>query len=198
MKIEPYQPHFLPDVYRICLRTGDSGKDASGLYLDPHLLGHFYAAPYPVFEPELCFMLCDTEGACGYMLATADSKAFERWMETEWLPPLKAKYPLPDQTDESRDARMIRIIHRGYKAPVHSQRYPAHLHIDILPRAQGQGWGRRLLNTLLAHLRDRDIPGVHLSVGGRNRSGIAFYEHVGFKLLEEWPGGIAYDYGMVL
>jgi ribosomal protein S18 acetylase RimI-like enzyme len=198
MTIQPYQPHFLPDIYRICLLTGDSGKDASGLYADPNLLGHFYAAPYPLFEPSLTFLLLNQEGACGYVVATSDSQAFEHWMTTQWLPPLKAQYPLPAQSDESRDARMVRIIHRGYKAPLYSQRYPAHLHIDVLPIAQGQGWGRRLLDRLLDALHDQGVPGIHLSVGGRNQKGRAFYEHMGFELLEEWPGGVAYDYGMLL
>jgi hypothetical protein len=55
--IRPYHPSDLPALYRICLLTGDSGADASQLYRDPELLGHFYAAPYAVLEPDLCFVL---------------------------------------------------------------------------------------------------------------------------------------------
>lgn len=32
------------------------------------------------------------------------------------------------------------------------QAYPAHLHIDIKPRGQGQGNGKRLMDALLAEL----------------------------------------------
>ena len=32
--------------------------------------------------------------------------------------------------------------------------YPAHLHIDLLPELQGQGMGRRLIDTLRAALAD--------------------------------------------
>lgn len=55
--IIPYEPRFLPDLYRICLLTGDSA-----LYCDPDLLGHYFAAPYAVLEPAPAFVLTD-EGA---------------------------------------------------------------------------------------------------------------------------------------
>ena len=54
-----FDPSFLPDLYRICLLTGDEGKDARPLYRDGDLLGHFFAAPYGVLEPASCFMLVD-------------------------------------------------------------------------------------------------------------------------------------------
>ena len=58
--------------------------------------------------------------------------------------------------------------------------YPAHLHIDLLPRLQGRGVGRRLVDTLLDALRRRGVPGVHLGVDAANTRAIGFYEHVGF------------------
>jgi ribosomal protein S18 acetylase RimI-like enzyme len=198
MNLEAYQPHFLRDLYSICLRTGDSGNDASAIYTNPDLLGHLYAAPYPVFDPGLTWLLCDSLGACGYVLGTRDSQAFARWMEAQWLPPLRKRYPVPGESEESRDARLLRILHRPYKAFPQSTEYPAHLHIDLLPRAQGQGWGRKLLEVFLGRLRELGVPGVHLGVGGRNKNAMAFYERMGFELLEEWPGGIARTYGMRL
>ena len=45
MIIRRYRSGDLRDLYRICLRTGKSGDDATALYRDPDLLGHIYAAP---------------------------------------------------------------------------------------------------------------------------------------------------------
>ena len=59
--IRPYHPEDLDGLYDICLKTGDTGEDATGLYDDPKLLGHLYAAPYAVLEPDLTFVL---EGRC--------------------------------------------------------------------------------------------------------------------------------------
>ena len=58
--------------------------------------------------------------------------------------------------------------------------YPSHLHIDLLPDAQGQGAGRRLIETLTTSLAAHGSPGVHLGVAVRNQNARAFYERVGF------------------
>ena len=63
--------------------------------------------------------------------------------------------------------------------------YPAHLHIDLLPRAQRQGWGRRLINALCEALAERGVPGVHLQYDAANVNAGAFYQRLGF---EELPG----------
>jgi ribosomal protein S18 acetylase RimI-like enzyme len=194
--IRPYVPTDLPDLYKICLLTGDSGADASQLYRDPDLLGHFYAAPYAVHEPDLTFVLTDEEGGCGYVLGCRDSHEFAGWMEAEWLPPLRLKYPLLPADPTSKDAAMIRLIHKGYTPSRWADLYPAHLHIDLLPRAQGRGLGRKLMEVFLGGLREKGAGGVHLGVGRRNAGAVAFYERVGFVRLQEFPWG--YEYGLRL
>jgi ribosomal protein S18 acetylase RimI-like enzyme len=198
MQIRPYQPTDLAALYQICLETGDSGANATLLYHDPKLLGHFYAAPYGVLEPDLCFLLEDEMGVCGYIVATADSLDFAQRMETQWLPPLRLHHPMPDPDDQSRDAAMIRLLHKGYQPdPGLCLEYPAHLHIDLLARAQKKGQGKRLMHTLFAALRQKNVPGVHLGVGGRNLNGIAFYQHIGFTCLETHAWGMVFGYKLI-
>jgi len=40
--IRLYRPSDLGALYRISLLTGDDGQDATSLYNDPRLLGHFF------------------------------------------------------------------------------------------------------------------------------------------------------------
>jgi ribosomal protein S18 acetylase RimI-like enzyme len=61
--------------------------------------------------------------------------------------------------------------------------HPAHLHIDLLPSAQGRGLGRELIEWLCEELAGRDIPGVHLGVSADNTGAIVFYERLGFETL---------------
>jgi ribosomal protein S18 acetylase RimI-like enzyme len=190
IQIRPYQPEFLPDLCRICLETGDSGLDASPQFTDPELLGAFYAAPYAILEPDLTFVLQDEHGVCGYVLGTRDSQAYATWMEHEWLPAWRIKHPLTVQAHSNPETlsyqeRIIGLIHRGYVPYDCVLEYPAHLHIDLLPRAQSQGWGRTLMNTFLERLRALEVPGVHLGVGKSNSGAIQFYERLGFERLEE-------------
>ena len=190
LSIRPYHSSDLTALYRICLGTGDAGLGAAHLYQDPDLLGHYYAAPYAVLEPDLSFMLLRDGVPCGYVLGAGDTETFGRRCEVEWFPPLRLRYPIPPVDDTSHDAHMIRAIHEGHKQQNHFPDYPAHLHIDILPEGQGAGWGRQLIETLTNQLRVKGVPAVHLGVGGRNRRAIGFYEHVGFHRIKEAPWGL--------
>ncbi|MCS7056833.1 MAG: GNAT family N-acetyltransferase [Thermoflexales bacterium] len=191
--IRPYQPRDLRALYTICLKTGDSGADASPHFRDPDLLGHYYAAPYGVLAPETSFVLVDEQDEpCGYILGARDTAEFAARCEIEWFPALRARYPLPPPNDDSPDAQIIRAIHAGIAVDEVAREYPAHLHIDILPVAQKQGWGRRLMETFLARLRELGASGVHLGVSARNLNAIAFYEHLGFCRLRGDPSVILY------
>lgn len=190
--IRPYHPSDLYDLYQICLKTADSGQDATTIYRDPELIGHIYAAPYAVAEPDLCFVLTVDAAPCGYVLGTRDSDAFYAWCERDWFPVLRERYPLPAPDDNTADARAIRAFYSEHTPHTELQAYPAHLHIDMLPVAQGQGWGRRLLHTLFARLQELGVPGVHLGVGKRNTGAIQFYTRVGFHRVIDADTWIAF------
>jgi len=190
--IRPYHPSDLVALYRVCLLTGDNGKDARQLYHDEELLGHYYVAPYAVLEPDLCFVLLHNGAPCGYVLGTRDSDAFRFQTEQGWFPPLRARYALPPDDDRSRDADMIRLIHRGMHHTSDFAGYPAHLHIDLLPVGQGQGQGRAIMQTFLDRLRELHVPGVHLGVGRRNTRAVAFYERMGFQEISGSETGIIF------
>jgi ribosomal protein S18 acetylase RimI-like enzyme len=158
--IRKYQPGEERELYDICLLTGDSGEDASGLYRDPAL---------------------DASGVAGYVLGAPDTVGFEQTCEQSWWPPLRDRYPLGTFAEDTPDDRIVRLIHNPPTAsPDVVERYPAHLHIDLLPRLQGRGAGRQLITTLFDSLAAVGVPGVHLGVSTTNPRAIGFYRHMGF------------------
>ena len=193
LAVRPYEARDLSAVYDICLRTGDSGGDATALYSDPDILGHLYAGPYVTLEPELAFMLTSQGGegeVVGYILGAFGTERFNERYRLEWLPPLQAKLPDPTGNPENwtlSERLYHRIHHPDLSKPVDLRTYPSHLHIDLLPRAQGQGWGRKLMETLLGELRRRGSAGVHLGLGVSNQRAFEFYKRVGFEVLVEVP-----------
>jgi ribosomal protein S18 acetylase RimI-like enzyme len=206
-RIRPYDPGDLDALYRICLLTGDNGQDATALYDDPQLLGHFFAAPYGLFEPSLAFVAEDAEGVGGYVLGALDTEAFEELLESKWWPQLRARYPDPTAglppAEWTPDQFMAHIIHHPWRTPTElTAQHPSHLHIDLLPRMQGSGYGRQLTSTLITALRDRGSRGVHLHVTHENRRAAAFYRHLGFTELpttpDELPGSTTYLFAMDL
>lgn len=199
LKIRRYQPADLGALYYVCLRTGDSGADATALYMDSMLLGHVYVGPYGVLEPESAFVLedrsdVDEDGdaaVVGYCLGALDTVGFNRSVRTDWLPALLDRYPEPtgDRSTWTRDERMMWLLHHPEVAfpmvlPEALAPYPSHLHIDLLPVAQGAGSGRGLIEAILTSFRRRGSPGVHLGVGSRNERAIGFYRHLGFEQLQ--------------
>ena len=70
--VRPYHPADLDALYRVCLETGDAGRDATALYDDPTLLGHVYAAPYALFEPELASNLTTIIQGLVVLVVSAD------------------------------------------------------------------------------------------------------------------------------
>ena len=70
--------------------------------------------------------------------------------------------------------------------------YPAHLHIDLLPDAQGRGAGRALIEAMAALLTERGVPGVHLNASKANTGAQAFYPRVGFEAIDEDEGSVTF------
>lgn len=181
--IRPYTLFDLDALYRICLQTGAAGEDATELTADPMLLGHVYAAPYAIYEPSLAFVAEDGEGVAGYVLGALDQVDLERRLEETWWPPLREQYPR-DAEYGDMDRWLVDLLYErdvGHAVAMASRGYPSELHVDLLPRLQGTGIGRRLMETLLDALRAAGSPGVHFSVAATNDRAIGFYTHLGFE-----------------
>ena len=191
MNIRDFQVTDMPYLYEICLLTGDSGADATSQFSDPYILGQYYAAPYAVRDPKAVLIL---EGECkgatrpvGYILGTPDTVAYNEWFDARWRPYATALYgAIPDGCSEFETTirRLFTKTDAGAQesGPPMAE-YPGHIHIDILPEAQGSGWGRRLMDAMSQRLRDLGCPGFHLGVGKKNPGGVAFYRRYGMQEL---------------
>lgn len=187
-RLRGFRPDDVDDLYRICLQTADSGQDATDLFQDPRLPGDVYVAPYLTFEPSLAFVAEDAAGVGGYIVGALDSQVFDRRLAQDWRPGLRARYPEAPQDQASGVSMAERYarhdIHHPFGAPPEVvERFPSHLHVNLVPRMQGRGTGRRLVMTLISSLRDHGSPGVHLLVGHSNQRAIGFYRHTGFTEL---------------
>jgi ribosomal protein S18 acetylase RimI-like enzyme len=168
----------LPAVYRICHELGlpDTGEPRC-----PELLGHVYAGPYIVGPGTRSVVVVDDVGVAGYLLCALDTAAFERWRDESWWPALRADYPRVLDGRSAADQEIVDLLHTPTRpSAAVEERYPAHLHLDLLPRLQGRGVGGRLVGDLISELAARGIPGLHLDVGADNLGAIAFYRRLGF------------------
>ncbi|TFD88640.1 GNAT family N-acetyltransferase [Cryobacterium lactosi] len=185
--MRPYEPRDLTDLYEICVRTGASGGDATGQYESDNLLGDIFAAPYATLEPELAYVVDTGDRVSGYLVGTANTSSFVERYREDWLPRFDARYPLVEPAVTAHQKMVARGHNPNSMITPGTELFPAHLHIDLLPQLQGQGLGRVLLRTLLAALRERDVPGVHLGVDINNLGARAFYSRLGFRPLPTDP-----------
>lgn len=173
--------------YHVCLKTGNYGKDGEPFYRDdPDALGRLFVGPYLVYEPEFALVLEDSQGVCGYALGALDSRSFYARYDREWRPRLCAEFSMPsgDPAGWTRAQHVHSWYHHpDYFCPEPYERYPSHLHIDLLERAQGRGQGRRMLEDVMKSLRGRGSPGAHLGVSFQNATAVGFYERLGFREL---------------
>lgn len=180
--VRPCRRADLAAIYRLCARVDATGRATPPRYHREELPGHVYAGPYIAADPALTLVVADELGIGGYLSATGDTAGFHRWQEEHWWPRLRLRYPREAGNGGGiRDHVLIDAIHAG--AGPHRpwfDTHPAHLHIKVAARLQGRGCGARLMDTALAELQRRGVPGVHLGVAEANARAAAFYTALGF------------------
>jgi GNAT superfamily N-acetyltransferase len=195
LRIRPFDPDDLGALYEISLATGLAGGDASHLYADPKLMGHIYSAPYALLEPKLALVVEDEEGVAGFAVGTTDTTAWEQKLERAWWPSLREQYVKPAQTDASGwtpDQRRAFMIHCPTLAPrAIAVSYPAHLHINLLPRLQGRGVGTKLFRQWLTVASECGTKALHVGINRANVGAMEFWRKMGFGdlVLEGLPEG---------
>ncbi|KAJ8108407.1 hypothetical protein OPT61_g8195 [Boeremia exigua] len=149
---------------------------------------------YTELASPTCFVLDDGNGrAVGYCIGTANTLEFaERWrkefaptvnLEQVPAPGVQTGNPLMEK-EESRSFRHA-VHNAGCSAlqawPKELERYPAHMHIDILPEFQRKGWGSILINRLFDAVKREGATGIHLDMVRWNTKGENFYMKMGFE-----------------
>ncbi|MBR6779951.1 MAG: GNAT family N-acetyltransferase [Clostridia bacterium] len=179
MTIRPYNEKDKENVRYICLNSdGPCDADENG----QHFLLTTYCDYYIEKEPHNCFILADnSDRAVGYILCARDFTPFWNTFLQEYMPRL-AYNPAA-----CRDAENSTVLHRQFK-----NEYPAHLHIDLLPEAQGHGYGPQLMETLFSHLRKQNCRGIMWCVWEQNERAQRFYERQGFTCIGKGGTNIAY------
>lgn len=175
----------LYELEEICLLTSDSGKDGTHLYSDRRLIGQIYLTPYVLYDPTCCFVAKKDNKCIGYIVGCYDSREFYQYLNNEFLPIIRNRFT---KAITENDKAVINMIQNGVEYEIYPQ-YLSHLHIDILPEAQGLGLGRKLIDTFTKNLKGQGYNSVHLGVSNTNKSAQGFYKKMGFSTLIEKPWG---------
>lgn len=177
-----------------CIEIFSETADES-LHFEPGLtLGSYlWCRPYLHLSPSTCFVLDDGAGrAVGYCIGTPNTAEFcQRWRK-DYLPSLSRESdPLVFQRAglENEHPKVPSLldslwndIEGGCNGSVDGlwDAYPGHLHINILPSHQRQGYGPPLIQALAGELTAKSCKGIHMGVVASNMGALKFYERNGF------------------
>jgi len=172
-------------VYDVCVRTGNGGQGAVGLYSTDELLPDMFAAPYLLLEPEHAYVVDNGDRVVGYIIGTPDTAAFVAAYRARWIPLLASRYqPPPEPPVTAEDQRLSDMFHPERMIRPELAAYPAHLHINILPGYQGSGHGRALMGAFLASIAAAGARSCHLGVRITNTNARAFYARLGWQPID--------------
>ena len=177
MTVRPYQSRDCQAVRQICIATAGAGfsetparKRAAAAAFCQYFIDHC---------PEFCFVAVDeADVPVGYILCTP---TFGRWCRYAYRQ-FGVSFPLA----------FLWSLGSMLGALPYCRKFPAHLHINLLPPYQRMGLGKQLMETLENTLRQQHCPGVSLCVGAKNTGAMRFYERCGFRALGKHPGSVAY------
>jgi ribosomal protein S18 acetylase RimI-like enzyme len=175
-------------VREVCFRTGYMGEPVDWQWRDRESFADMFTGYYTDCEPESAFVVEVNGEVSGYLLGCVDSRR-------AWNPGAVAARHIVRRGIAFRRGTAAVVwrtfgdaaldLARGRVKPAELEfadpRWPAHLHIDLLPSARGVGAGRRMVHAYFALLRDREVTGCHLQTMAENTSAIAFFSAVGFR-----------------
>ena len=188
LKFRLFRPADLEALYSISLVTGHKGGDASNLYQDGRLIGLIYSAPYALLEPQLTLVAEDEDGVAGFAVGTLDTMRWHEKLEKQWWPKLRRTYSDPSSIPSlkwSADQRRAFAIHHPEPPPEQVVNgYPAHMHLNLHPRIQGQGAGTKLFSKWLALTLPEDKKAIHVGVNNENSRAVQFWLKQGFSQLK--------------
>ncbi|KAJ4508429.1 hypothetical protein ABEF92_008165 [Exophiala dermatitidis] len=163
---------------------------------DPAVLdyaSYIWCRPYLMLRPDTCLVLDDGTGhAVGYLLGVPDTYSFVQAYKAIYIPNLWSQgFEQPGHEDSTEWTENLpnalrkimfspdMLLHQEY--PEMLQQRPAHLHIDILPGYQKQGYGRQLIERFCETAGEKGARGVHLGMVASNDGAGQFYRRMGFK-----------------
>ena len=185
--VRPYRPS--TDDRSACSRvcalnahsTSDSNK-VSARSVNDELWGDLFVSAYLDRHPEYAWVLescseSDKQGQIvGYVVGTPDTQPFERYYFSHFWPARIGMYSsLPPDTFTQREQDLIRKTATFGDAAIKEDRayldaHPAHIHINLLPQARGQGYGKEMMGLIFGAMRHRGVKGVHLTAARGNEA----------------------------
>ena len=180
--VRPYRAEDRAAVRRIAFETGYMGKPIDWMWREPESFADLITTYYTDREPESSWVAEMDGRVVGYLqgcVRSRDSLGAVSAAARRIL--LRGALFRPGVAGVFW--RSFADLIRDREAPEEAlldARWPAHLHINLLPEARGQGAGAALVRSWFDHLRAGGSAGVHLGMFSENHNAAGFFRSQGF------------------
>lgn len=166
--------------------AAEAGKDAltGSLWGDPESEAAVYLTPYYTLEPESFFVAVVNGSLAGYLAGSLGTAVPS---EAKRMDAVIREHRLMSRK-ESRgfflramfDSVSSTLLRRPTAGELEDPRWPAHLHINVVPSARGTGAAAGLMEAWFARLRAEGSPGCYLQTLEENVRAVRFFTRMGF------------------
>ena len=186
--VRPYEPSDRGRVRHVCFATGFMGEPVDWQWRDAESFSDVFSAYYTDVEPQSASVVEIDGVVCGYLLGCIDSRAARNPARIAGRHIVRRGIAFRPGTagmiwrsvgDVIGDLARRRV--RMADLDFDDERWPAHLHIDLLAEARGHGAGQALVRGWLTELRMRQVRGCFLQTMAENTRAIRFFEAMGFE-----------------
>jgi len=184
-EIRPFAERDRTELRELFERAGQGSPSAS-------LWGHeeseaaVYLTPYMDLEPESLFVAVVDGVIVGYLTGSlasgripSESDRMDHAIKSYRL--IRRTKPLKFFVRAGLDMARARVGRQEQAAGDFADvRWPAHLHINVVPEARGTGIAVSLMERWLDRLIETGSPGCHLQTLVENTRAVRFFERMGF------------------
>ncbi len=188
-RVVPYQPHHRDAVRTIYADTAFFGAPVEAYFDDRGLFADLGIDSYLEHYADYAWVAESDGSVVGYIVGCPRGDGEVRRRNLARLPRIlgrlaAGRYRVGRKTLSYVWDQAIAAA-RGELIEIHSDLYPANLHINLLPTHRGHGLGTALLRAYLARLSSDGVPGVHAVTTDRNEAAVHLYLGFGFTVLAE-------------
>ena len=173
-------------VRHICYQTGYMGSPIAPQWADEPSFANLFTSYYTDNEPQSTIVAERNGIVVGYLLGCRDteqstrpSRIFLQQVVTRLIAFRPGTAGFVRRSIGDTATGLLR--HEMMEDRFIDSRWPAHLHINLLPEARGQGGGTKLVRRWLDQLERDGVSGCHLETVAENVDAIAFFASCGFE-----------------
>ncbi len=173
-----------PALGRIAYQTAYFGEGAPRFFPDARLFEDLWTYPYRL-TPHDAFVAEQAGEVTGSIIGAPDQRAYARAVTATLLARVMPKLLTGRYVQPFSALPYLSRLQRNPAPHADWARYPAHLHVNLLPPTRGAGVGGQLLDAYLGALVRRGVPGVQLSTTLENAAALRLYARAGFTVHDQ-------------